>query len=97
MPSVGDMAAIASPADASVSAQPDGSPADSTMRTVALGVSRFDGRDMDDMDAWIASVGGIVPATWTIWVNWGDPNRSSFPMAAARGAASRGATPMIWW
>lgn len=66
-------------------------------RKVALGVSRWDGRDMSALDAYIASVGGRAPATWTIWSSWGSAQTRAFPTAAAQGARSRGAAPMIWW
>lgn len=82
--------------------QPDAATGDDArlaadLRTVALGVSRWNGTNMADLDAYIASVGGTAPATWTIWSNWGEDKTKAFPMTAATGAGSLGAAPMIWW
>lgn len=68
-----------------------------TQRTVALGVSTPDGRDLGQLDAFRESIGGHRVATWTIWSQWGRPDFSPFPTAAAVGARARGAVPMIWW
>jgi hypothetical protein len=69
----------------------------STMRTVALGVSMWSGRDLAQLDDFTASIAGRKPASWTIWSPWGDPEMGVFPTAAATGARARGAVPMIWW
>lgn len=96
-------AAVSLPIDSVVVAMSRAAPAvdqahfDAKLRTVALGVSRPDGRDMADMDRYIAGVGGRKPATWTIWATWGDAGSRAFPTAAAKGARARGAAPMIWW
>jgi hypothetical protein len=66
-------------------------------RTIALGVSMPDGRDLSVLDAFTSAVGGRVPATWTIWSQWGRRDFSAFPATAAEGARARGAMPMIWW
>jgi mannan endo-1,4-beta-mannosidase len=64
---------------------------------VALGVAVWDGRDLARVDAFSDSIGGITPAIWAIWSQWGSPERREFPSAVAEGLAARGVTPMIWW
>jgi beta-mannanase len=69
---------------------------DAGLRSIAIGVSMWDGRQMSVLDGFTASI-GRTPATWTIWSQWGGSSTRAFPTAAAKGAKSRGATPMIWW
>ena len=66
-------------------------------RQVALGVSIWDGRRLSELDAFISSMGGQRPATWTIWSQWGSPTTRAFPTSQAWGVRARGVTPMIWW
>ena len=70
---------------------------DAAERQVALGVSVWDGRRLSELDAFIRSMRGRRPATWTIWSQWGDPDTRSFPTSQAWGVRARGVTPMIWW
>jgi hypothetical protein len=71
--------------------------ADAAMRPIALGMSIWNGRQIADLDAFTASIGGHTPATWSIWAQWGAPATRSFPTYVARAAKARGATPIIWW
>lgn len=65
-------------------------------RSVALGVSMYDGRQIAALDSFSASI-GRRPATWTIWSHWGVPSTRAFPTTAAKAAKARGVTPMVWW
>ena len=70
--------------------------ADASDRSVALGVSMYDGRQMEALDSFTASI-GRTPATWSIWSRWGVASMREFPATAAIAAKARGATPIIWW
>jgi mannan endo-1,4-beta-mannosidase len=66
-------------------------------RKVAMGISMPDGRDLTQLDAFRASIGGKRVASWTIWTNWGHKDFRDFPTTAAEAARERGAVPFIWW
>lgn len=66
-------------------------------RKLKLGISIFDGNDITALDTFRGSIGGTRSRTWTIWTRFTSPNTRDFPTAAAEGARSRGAVPLIWW
>jgi len=77
---------------------------------IALGYSHDPAQrqdlDMAVVDATIERL-GAVPATWTLWSDWGSRGgesacrpglgRCAFPTEAAAGLMERGITPFIWW
>jgi hypothetical protein len=67
------------------------------MRTVALGMSIWNGREIAALDAFTESIGGHTPASWSIWTQWGSAVTRDFPTSVAAAAKARGATPIIWW
>ena len=65
--------------------------------SMALGISQEQGsRDPSAVRAF-ASRAGRVPASWTIWSNWGSPHSKRFPTSMARSLIDMGVTPMVWW
>jgi hypothetical protein len=65
-------------------------------RRIALGVATPDGRSLQELDRFSASI-GRRPAIWVIWSQWGLPSSQRFPSDIANGLAARNVTPMIWW
>ena len=67
-----------------------------TVRKVALGVSMADSRSLSAVDAFTASVGGHVPALWSVWSSWGGTD-AAFPKSFFDGLQARGSVPMVIW
>ena len=66
-------------------------------RRLALGVSMPDNRDLATLDAFTASVGGRVPAIWSLWSDWGGSGAAFPDLALMNGIRQRGAVPMFFW
>ena len=65
-------------------------------RRIALGVSMSNSSDLTVLDNFTNSMGGIKPAIWALWSDWGGPDRD-FPTATVAGLHSHGIVPMINW
>jgi hypothetical protein len=64
---------------------------------MAIGVSQERGSRDPAAVRDFAAKAGHMPASWTIWSNWGDPYSKHFPTSMARSLIGMGVTPMIWW
>jgi hypothetical protein len=76
-------------------------PASAAVRKIALGVSMTEGHGSvaaieDAMDGFAAAT-GRMPAIFTLWSQWGQPQTQAFPTEAAAAVRAKGAVPMIWW
>lgn len=73
-----------------------------TRTPMALGVSLIEGatptRD-DDLQALddFAARTGRMPASWSIWSDWGQPNSVFPPRSLLKGLRDRGVRPVIFW
>lgn len=91
---VGPSSASASPIDRY--AQTPALVFDQAERTVALGVSTPIGHELGKLRRFGERL-GRMPATWTFWSWWGDPETRAFPTRKAEKVVRLGVTPMIWW
>ncbi len=64
-------------------------------RTLALGVSRLDDRNIAEYQAHVAAA-GRAPAIWSIWSDWGGPDRE-FPSLEFLSQLDPITVPMIFW
>ncbi len=64
---------------------------------MALGVSMPRSRDLSQLDAFSASIGGNKPAMWSIWSQWGSAKTQEFPTAVMNGLRDRRVVPFIFW
>jgi Glycosyl hydrolase family 26 len=80
-------------------------PADASTRQLALGVSEVVDPGATVKQQWqqvqdfISSTGGLVPATWSIWRDWAGPSsQTAFPKRGfLDDLYSKGITPVIFW
>jgi mannan endo-1,4-beta-mannosidase len=77
-------------------ASPSSASAAGSVRKIALGVSMQADRSIAAVDAFTSQV-GRAPALWSMWSNWGGPDRA-FPNATFMGQLRhRGIVPVIVW
>jgi len=65
-------------------------------RKVALGISMAHDKSLAAVDAFTKSV-GRAPATWSVWSNWGGPDRGFPSRALLNGLKLRHIVPVIIW
>lgn len=70
-----------------------------TRPPLVLGVSDIDDSwTLEGLDRETASLGGHVPAIWSLWRGWGTSWLGPFPpRALLDGIADRGAVPLLYW
>ena len=69
-------------------------------RQIALGVSQADWWDIDNsgddaVDTATTEL-GAKPAIWSLWSDWGGPNKD-FPTTLVQGLHARRVVPMVYW
>jgi hypothetical protein len=67
-------------------------------RTLSLGAARLPNRSLDRFTSYLDTY-GVAPATWTVWLGWGDGGNSIFTPSEPVFAAMRraGTIPLIFW
>jgi hypothetical protein len=64
---------------------------------MALGISQEQGSRDPNAVRSFASRAGRMPASWTMWSDWGSRHSKRFPTSMARSLIDMGVTPMVWW
>ncbi len=64
---------------------------------MGLAVDPVASRDLAAFDARTTELGGIAPALWMLWVQWGGENTAFPPEALLDGLVARGALPVVNW
>ena len=71
-------------------------------KPLAMGISLIEGNtarlgdDLDALDAWAAR-SGAMPASYSIWSDWGGDSAEFPPQWLLRGLRDRGVRPVIFW